>query len=188
MLFVSQGFEKTRVEEVARLAGVSKQTVYSHFDGKDQLFSAAMGHLCERLRMPEGLSDDPRPPEEVLREIGGQFLRLLLTEESRRLYRLILSNVDDHPDVAQRFYEAGPRTFILRLAGYLKSKSDHGELAIDDPELSAAQFFSMIRGELHMRAVLAVGPAPDEAEIDRYVAECVRTFVRGHLPGAGFHS
>lgn len=170
------------MDAVARQAGVSKQTVYSHFAGKDQLFAAAMTFLCEQLGMPEGLERDPRPPHVVLPEIAGQFLRLLLTEESRRLYRLILSNVDGHPDVAALFYRTGPRTFIERLGAYLAVKADEGELVLDDAELAAAQFFALVRGELHMRAVLGVAPFPSEAEIDRYVACSVRTFLEGHRP------
>lgn len=181
-LFIRQGYEATRIEEVAARAGVSKQTIYSHFDGKDHLFAAAMTHVCERLGMPAGFEQDPRAPAVVLAEIGGQFLRLLLTEESMRLYRLLLSNVERHPDVAQLFYTTGPRTFITRLAAYLKAQSDAGVLRVAHPERAAAQFFSLMRGELHMRAVLGVEPRPTEAEIDRYIREATRVFVRGHAP------
>lgn len=39
LLFLEQGFDGTSMDEVAKRAGVSKQTVYSHFSGKEQLFS-----------------------------------------------------------------------------------------------------------------------------------------------------
>jgi TetR/AcrR family transcriptional repressor of mexJK operon len=182
-LFTSQGYENTRVDEVARLAGVSKQTVYSHFDGKDHLFQSAMTYLCEQMGMPEGLERDVRPAEEVLTEIGGHFLRLLLSEASKRLYRLILANVDRHPDVAELFYATGPRTFIERLGVYLSACAARGELALEEPELAAAQFFAMMRGELHMRSVLGVEPLPTEQEIDHYIQACTRLFVAGYRPG-----
>ncbi|MBP7665126.1 MAG: TetR/AcrR family transcriptional regulator, partial [Shewanella sp.] len=37
-LFCRQGFPHTSMDEVAKLAGVSKQTVYSHYGSKDELF------------------------------------------------------------------------------------------------------------------------------------------------------
>ena len=89
------------------------------------------------------------PPADVLAEIGRHFLRMLLTEESRRLYRLVLANVERHPEVAKAFYRTGPSTFMERLAGYLKAKSDDGSLQVDDPRLAAAQFFANPGGAPH---------------------------------------
>jgi TetR/AcrR family transcriptional repressor of mexJK operon len=179
-LFVSQGYEGTKVEQIAELANVSKQTVYSHFRDKDELYAAALTHLCEQLGMPEGLAEDTRDPVQVLSEIGTAFLTLLLTEESRNLYKLVTANASTHPEVAKTFYDAGPRTFIRRLATYLGRKTSEGELRIEDPNIAAAQFFSLMRGELHMRAILGVDPKPKRREINTYVASCARLLVQGY--------
>lgn len=179
-LFVRQGYEGTRVEQIAERAGVSKQTVYSHFRDKDELYGAALTYVCEQLGMPNGLADDPREPERVLTDIGTAFLTLLLTDESRNLYKLVVANANNHPEVAQVFYDTGPRTFMDRLAAYLSAKTAEGVLAVDDPAIAAAQFFSLLRGELHMRAVLEVGPIPGKREVEGYVASSVRMFIRGY--------
>ena len=42
-LFLSQGFQGTSMDAVAKRAGVSKQTVYSHFANKEELFKACIG-------------------------------------------------------------------------------------------------------------------------------------------------
>jgi len=179
-LFMSQGYERTRVEQIAGLAGVSKQTIYSHFKDKDDLYQAAITYVCEQLGMPEGLAEDKRDPLDVLTEIGTAFLALLMSDDSRNLYKLVVANADTHPDVAATFYSAGPRTFIDRLAQYLERKTSEGILAIDDPQMAASQFFSMIRGELHMRAILGVGPEILDEELTDYVTSCARLFVRGY--------
>ncbi|MGD8796421.1 MAG: helix-turn-helix domain-containing protein, partial [Thiohalophilus sp.] len=41
-LFVEHGFAATRLEDVARRAGVSKGTVYLYFDSKEALFEAVV--------------------------------------------------------------------------------------------------------------------------------------------------
>ena len=41
-LFLEHGFSQTSMDLVANTAGVSKQTVYSHFNNKDALFSAVI--------------------------------------------------------------------------------------------------------------------------------------------------
>ena len=42
-LFLAQGFQGTSMDAVAKRAGVSKQTVYSHFANKEELFKACIG-------------------------------------------------------------------------------------------------------------------------------------------------
>jgi len=42
-LFVERGFAATRLEDVARRAGVSKGTLYLYFTGKEELFKAVIG-------------------------------------------------------------------------------------------------------------------------------------------------
>lgn len=41
-LFVSKGYAATRLEDIARLAGVSKGTLYLYFDSKEALFEAVI--------------------------------------------------------------------------------------------------------------------------------------------------
>jgi AcrR family transcriptional regulator len=41
-LFAEQGFAKTRLEDVAARAGVSKATIYRYFDSKESLFQAVV--------------------------------------------------------------------------------------------------------------------------------------------------
>lgn len=49
-LFVTQGFQATRMEDVARQAGVSKGTVFRYFVTKDELFKAVvMEHISPRI-------------------------------------------------------------------------------------------------------------------------------------------
>ena len=48
-LFVVNGFSATRLEEVAKLAGVSKGTVYLYFDSKEDLFRA----VVQQIIIPE---------------------------------------------------------------------------------------------------------------------------------------
>jgi AcrR family transcriptional regulator len=45
--FVRFGFRKTSMEEVARAADVSRQTLYLHFATKEDLFRAAVAHAME---------------------------------------------------------------------------------------------------------------------------------------------
>ena len=49
-LFTEQGYDGTSVDDIAAEAGVSKQTVYSHFGNKEKLFGAARRTPYNRRR------------------------------------------------------------------------------------------------------------------------------------------
>lgn len=48
-LFLGQGFKKTRMEEIARTAGVSKGAVYLHFESKQDIFYQILLDLDEQV-------------------------------------------------------------------------------------------------------------------------------------------
>ena len=48
-LFLAGGFSGTSMDAVAKEAGVSKLTVYSHFSDKETLFSAAIEAKCQNM-------------------------------------------------------------------------------------------------------------------------------------------
>ena len=61
-LFCEQGFPNTSMDEVAKLAGVSKQTVYSHFGCKDDLFVASIESKCIMHGVNDEMLADPSTP------------------------------------------------------------------------------------------------------------------------------
>ena len=67
-LFTTQGFDSTSMDAIAAAAGVSKLTVYSHFQDKERLFTAAVECVCAE-QMPAvnniRITSVPRPPSSV---------------------------------------------------------------------------------------------------------------------------
>lgn len=179
-LFIQHGYAGTSMDGVAQAANVSKQTVYSHFDSKDDLFTAAVLELCGAMGLPADLDFEERPLGVLLGEIGRRFLALLVSDEAIRLYRLVVGHAEKHPEVGRTFYETGPRTFIGLMAALLERRAARGEIEIEEAQIAAAQFFAMLRGELHMRMALGVQKRVTRPALDRYVDDCVRVFMRGH--------
>jgi AcrR family transcriptional regulator len=57
--FARYGFRKTSMEEIARAANLSRQSLYSHFSTKEDLFRATVQHALETalIRVSEKLGD-----------------------------------------------------------------------------------------------------------------------------------
>ena len=112
-LFLSNGYASTSMDAVAAEAGVSKLTVYSHFNDKETLFSAAVMAKCEEqlptlfFELPDGMS-----VENVLLNIARGFHQLINSDESVNLHRLIMALGSQDPKLSQIFFEAGPERML----------------------------------------------------------------------------
>jgi AcrR family transcriptional regulator len=180
-VFLEHGYEGARLEEVVHRSGGSLATVYAQFGGKQGLFAAIIAEICEEIVAALPTLDEPMPdaPENVLFVFASTYLGLLLTPSSLALYRVVISEGARCPELGQAVFEAGPATAAERLAVYLRQQTERGALAIADPGLAARQFLEMVKGDLHVRALLGSGPVPSVEEIDACVRAATRVFLGG---------
>lgn len=177
-VFLEFGYGAATMDMIAARAGVSKQTVYNHFQSKDRLFKATIADLTAALTAPLNLREPAgSTPERLLRSLGQRFLSLMLQPTSLALYRLIVSESARFPELGIEIYAAGAGQMQARLADYLAWETQNGRLSVDDPRLAAEQFVSMLAGRLQLRALLGVGALPDEAELERRAAHTVSCFL-----------
>ena len=184
-VFLASGYGGTSMDAIAEAAGVSKQTVYSHFGGKDALFGAIVrkkcGQLLEPLRMPPQTPRSPGgDPQTVLSGVAQRFLELILAAENMAHYRAVVAESRRFPELAKAFYRSGPEIAVDSLARYLKTMDRQGLLAIAEPKPAARMFFAMLRGDLYMRRLLGLVAVPGKAEMRHAVDQAVRAFLAAH--------
>ena len=180
-VFLASGYGNTSMDQIAAAAGVSKQTVYSHFGAKDALFEAIIKGKCAAL-MGEGagFAVPAGCLEAILRETAAKFLAVIMTDESIGLYRIILSEAARFPELALAFYRSGPNAAASRLATFLAEAADKRDIIIDDPRRPADLFFAMLRDDLYLERLLSLRAAPDVDEIDARAAVVARRFMQAH--------
>ena len=133
--FIARGFAATRLDDVAKRAGVAKGTIYLHFKDKESMFE----ELIRTAIVP--LVDPPRrrrrrPPAASVRDMVEGFAETFIEEvaTTRRgdLVRLIVAEGPRFPAVADFYYRevvsrglAGMRALIeLGIArGEIKQKN-----------------------------------------------------------------
>jgi TetR/AcrR family transcriptional repressor of mexJK operon len=184
--FLEHGFAGTSMEAVAELAGVSKITVYAHFADKQNLFQSMIRDRCEAYNRPErfeGYLD--LPPREALVEMGRNFLALLLDPEVLALYRVIGAEATQRPEVAELFHAAGPERARELFSDFFRRAAARGHFTREDPGRITDDFMSLLKGRLHFRAQLNLGPRPRRAEIDAHVEHVVALLLRAYGQGKG---
>lgn len=184
-LFIREGFENVSMEQIAREAGVAKQTVYSHYANKEALFTAAIECKCEEHQL-HGV-DENRSVAQYLREFAQHFSDLITSREGVTMHRVCIAEAG-RSRVGELFWDAGPEHLHAILDAYLRKQVAAGQLNIDNIDFAAQHFLYMIKGKAHMRGMLGLPNEQALAELPAYLDSCVDVFMRAYGPAPGERS
>ncbi len=160
--FLAHGYAATSMDKIAKAAGVSKATLYSHFGDKEGLFNAVMQDLAKDkfqtvmgLQQPQSLEQDPKIV------LSAMATRMLDNAKSDRTFqdfvRIIIGESGRFPELAQAYVSNLAKPAIETLTQYFKS---HPELKLDDPEatvrvmIGTLVYFVMLQEMLHGKDIL----------------------------------
>jgi AcrR family transcriptional regulator len=179
--FLEQGFDAASMNDIARIAGVSKGTLYVYFQNKEQLFEAICSEECKS--QAESLFDfdrDDRDVEGTLTRIGIDFVTLVCRPEKASSARTVIAIAERMPEIGRAYYETGPARGIALLSDYLKNKVQQGILAIDDCEVVAAQLIEALLAPLFKPILFNFGKPPTQERIRYVVGIAVRAFLAAY--------
>ncbi len=180
-IFFEEGYGRASMDAVLARTGGSKRTLYKYFRSKDELFAAIVGNVSDRvlaaLRPPLGDGGI----RETLTTMGERYLGVLLSPEGLALYRNMVAEAPHFPELAQTFFSNGPGRASANLAAFFRDQKAQAVLQIEDPQRAAEQFLGMVRGDVHLRAVL-LARKPAKATVRKTVAAAVDIFLSGTAP------
>lgn len=138
--FLVHGYAATSMDKIASAAGVSKATVYSHFQDKVGLFTALIQRMaCKKaLFGQELLQSSQGDPSLALRQFANQMLDNIAADPQILTFiRLVVGESGRFPELAQAFVKNVEKPSLDLLTQYLDS---HPDLQIPDPEVAARAF------------------------------------------------
>ncbi|WP_028454753.1 TetR/AcrR family transcriptional regulator [Chitinilyticum litopenaei] len=107
-LFAEKGYAATKMEDIARAAGVSRGTPYLYFPNKEELFKSVLRELLlPKLREGEALVRESRATSsaELLRELLHMWWTLQGETELSALPKLMIAEAGNFPEVARIYQE-----------------------------------------------------------------------------------
>ena len=164
-LFQERGLSAP-LEEVARRAKVSKQTVYNHFGSKTDLVRRLVERRRAALQAPLDSDKSFIDPVASLTIYARAMIEAVLTEPYGELLRLAVAGSLDVPELADLVYETGVIQARHRLAEWLGEADRLGMLKVDHPMLAAEMFAGMAIGGLQLRVLVQAPIAEDMAALD----------------------
>lgn len=106
-LFVDKGFASTKMEDIARKAGVTKGTPYLYFSNKEDIFKAVVREaMLPNLERAEQLwrNHDGGAFQLIERVLTGWWEGICLTQFCG-ICKLVVAESGNFPELAQFFYE-----------------------------------------------------------------------------------
>lgn len=174
-IFLQNGYEGTSMDRVAAAAGVSKITIYKHFQDKEGVFTALIEQVTsQRFRLVFGDLDFAAPPAIALRTLAQKLLDLIaVDEEYISFLRLLIGESGRFPELAQLFVQALPQKVWTLLSDYIAA---HPELNSPHPEATARIFVGALISHVMTQKLLhgeAIAPINQDMLIDSLVQTIV---------------
>jgi AcrR family transcriptional regulator len=140
--FSERGFAATRLDDVARRAGIAKGTIYLYFRDKESLFQELIRTMLTPLvGTIEAMGAADRP----IGSLAGHFAELFVREvyETRRkdVVRLMITEGRRFPKLAEFYYREVLARIIAAVRALLARAAARGEVApglVDFPQIMAA--------------------------------------------------
>ena len=166
--FLARGYGSS-VDDIARRAGVAKQTVYQHFANKDELFKAVAGDLAKRVLIKlEG--GDVR---QSLLRFSIEYRKRALGAQGIATFRTLVPEAPRFRALARAMYAGTAGELVRRLSAYLGAAMEAGELRRDEPQFAAELFLGMLTGQDRMKRLFCVNGASDnEEQHTRRIVDC----------------
>jgi len=148
-VFGRDGFSDGNLDDVARLAGVAKPTVYNHFGDKQSLFAATVARASaqanERVLGVVGSLDlHPLDLRHELERLGRALVGCVSSEDGAALMRLMFGERSRFPELLDGIRNGNRAATVDALAGRLAQLATAGYLTLGDAQRAARQFMSLV--------------------------------------------
>ncbi|EPG4804907.1 TetR/AcrR family transcriptional regulator [Acinetobacter baumannii] len=150
-IFLKSGYHGTSMNLIAQEAGVTKLTVYNHFQDKANLFICAITETCE-----ETLGTKP-----FELDASADFYQTLYMVCSRAL----------------QFFNASHTRLQNQLVEFFQKAAQLGFIQADDPLYQTELLLTLLLGVRHHKVLLRIIPVPNAQEIDRFIRDAIDLFL-----------
>ena len=131
--FIARGFTATRLDDVAKRAGVAKGTIYLHFKDKETLFEelvrTAIVPVLDRLTTPPPLGGSVR---DALEAFAQTFMREVVATRRADIIRLIVAEGPRFPAIADFYYREVISRGLAAMRGLIEIGIARGEIRLGE--------------------------------------------------------
>lgn len=181
--FSSKGFAATKLDEVAKEAGVSKGTLYLYFEGKEALFKAVVTEfvLPQIARAEEHAEHNTGSVKDLMIKLLEQWRINVLESELSGMPKIMMAEASNFPELAVFYLENVIQRTRRLVANLIKLGIDRGEFRKCDPFYAARTFLTpMVFSAIWQHSL---EPFDESYDINEYLNTSLDIFLRGISKG-----
>ncbi len=128
-VFTDRGFAATKLEDVARRAGVTKGTIYLYYENKEALFKALVREtIVPVIAKGEALAHSfTGTARDLFEQLIREYFRLVGDTPLSGIPRLMIAEAGNFPELARFYYEEVVTRGHRLMAGVLERGMKAGE-------------------------------------------------------------
>ena len=149
-LFMKQGYEGASMSDIASATGIKKASLYAHYSGKEEIFSAVFSGVVEEYRAMMQSLTLRREDESALTRLERMFRAFLrYCHENERMYfwdrYFYYPPAFMREEIQQKTLET-QQVFLDRITAVAAEGVRRGELREQPPEKLALAFYYLMIG------------------------------------------
>jgi AcrR family transcriptional regulator len=178
-MFEEEGFSAVSMNRIAATAGIGKDTLYSRFANKEELFFAVIDRRAEQHRSSSpALEGSDTPLEEALRQYGQWLVQASSSPGAISRNLLFYREGQRFPQLGEIFMESYDKMFVSPTEKYFAFVKTRGAYKGIAAEKLARLFCNSILSALNNRLIVR-HDMPDVREINRHIDNVVQIFAHG---------
>lgn len=186
--FLTQGFRNTSMDQVAVHAGVSKRTVYNHFENKEVLFRFVAAALIAEFQTVPVEYDSQAPLNKQLSTLAEREIDAMTAPEMVAAFRALLVESFALPGIAKEIVNEVPQdqgsvqiwfsqAFADARLTPKKSVPRTGRQSTDEITIAVDQFYAILKGIFFWPCVAGYADAPTGQARKKHVKHAVEMFL-----------
>lgn len=174
--FAEKGYAATRIDDVARRAGVSKGLTYLYYKTKEDLFRAVVKNVVVRRvdSLIGEIETSTLSSEEFIRGPLLSFMKKVPGSPIAIVIRLLVSEGPRHPDLVAYYYENVVARGLGAIRGFVERGVERGEFRREALDLQPHLFLAPMMLSIIWRLVFSDRPLDTddlmESQLDMLLA------------------
>ena len=182
-IFLNMGYHATNMNQIAKEAGVTKLTVYNHFQDKGNLFICAIEESCEesiRTKQFELTADSDF--KQALQLMCQRALSIIYLPEALKLDCLLFELAAEQSPLTQQFFDASHTRMCHVWCDFFEQAIAFKFIQADAPLKQTELIISLMLGIRHQQVLLGLAPVPTADEIDQIIQHAIEIFLLKYQP------
>ena len=148
-MFIEHGYEAATMDAIAAAADITKRSLYTRYNTKEELFLSALRQSREEWHF-QGMDTEEfaeKPLREQLQTLGEMLLEQVLNPRIIKISRMAMSQANNFPRELRENYDISLSPRITSIKSSLKAHESRLKPKVrDNPDMAAELFISLITG------------------------------------------